>query len=503
MSAAFPRWMRAVRPAGNFRESGVPALDGRLRAAAVRHGVPALPGAEMRIGDADDGTSGGVFGADERGQGLSVSGDGRADGHDGAGAAFVDLRRCAGWCGGLAVVSREPGRTGAAGASGAVFGAGGFGAIPVGLGGGGGAGGAAGDCHAGCVPVGRGFAAKSMAGLSVSPAIDLYIYHQHPAVSRGQFRLNFAVAEVSCPARRSIIGIIIRTVGIDEQHTPAALLRLFRVFVLDGAVPFIGAVVAPDGPEHHIGVECVHFFGSAVRPEVAAQPDGEGFAAIGEFLEVRALAVVGIRLSVVLPADADAAEAVDDFAVRADEGAAAVQGIPVALDEAEGDSGGVLSGSVLQLADGGGIKRESHIAVSGIRPAQAVKALEGGFAEHNEVGTISGGLGEGSGHRGEVMRNVFVLDGGGGEGDLHRYVSSIRGECGYSVAPIWRDNVQGTGSASWGARLRTREVTGRDASLPAPLWAVPFELVARATVGALPQTPAGAPPLHPARDIVP
>ena len=28
----------------------------------------------MRVGDADDGTSGGVFGADERGQGLSVPG---------------------------------------------------------------------------------------------------------------------------------------------------------------------------------------------------------------------------------------------------------------------------------------------------------------------------------------------------------------------------------------------------------------------------------------------
>ena len=207
------------------------------------------------------------------------------------------------------------------------------------------------------------------------PAIDLYIYHQHPAVSRGQLRLNFAVAEVDCPARRGIGSIFVRAVGIDEQHTPAALLRLFRVFVLDGAVPFIGAVVAPDGPEHHIGVECVHFFGSAVCPEVAAQPDGEGFAAIGEFLEVRALAVVGIRLSVVLPADADAAEAVDDLAVRTDEGAAAVQGIPVALDEADGDSGGVLSGSVLLLADGGGIKRESHIAVSGVRPAQAVEAL--------------------------------------------------------------------------------------------------------------------------------
>ena len=117
----------------------------------------------------------------------------------------------------------------------------------------------------------------------------------------------------------------------------------------------------------------------------------------------------------------------DDLAVRADEGAAAVQGIPVALNEAEGDGGIVLSGGVLQLADGGGIKWESHIAVSGVRPAQAVEALEGGFAEHNKVGTISGDLGDGGGHGSEVMRNVFVPDRGGGEGDSHRCVSSIRG----------------------------------------------------------------------------
>ena len=43
-----------------------------------------------------------------------------------------------------------------------------------------------------------------------------------------------------------------------------------------------------------------------------------------------------------------------------------------------------------------------------------------------------------------------------------------------------------------GARLRTRKVTGRDASLPAPLLTVPFELSARKTVGALPQTPQGS-----------
>ena len=74
---------------------------------------------------------------------------------------------------------------------------------------------------------------------------------------------------------------------------------------------------------------------------------------------------------------------------------------------------------------------------------------------------------------------------------------------GWSVAPIWRDNVQQGGKSSLGALLRERKVTGRDASLPAPLLAVPFELVARETVGALPQTPAEAPPLHPARGNFP
>ena len=43
--------------------------------------------------------------------------------------------------------------------------------------------------------------------------------------------------------------------------------------------------------------------------------------------------------------------------------------------------------------------------------------------------------------------------------------------------------------SSLGARLRTREVSGRDASLPAPLLATPLELVARGAVGALPQNP--------------
>ena len=70
---------------------------------------------------------------------------------------------------------------------------------------------------------------------------------------------------------------------------------------------------------------------------------------------------------------------------------------------------------------------------------------------------------------------------------------------GYVVAPIWRDNVQVVGRAAWGALLRERKVTGRDASLPAPLLLASLGLVALGTVGALPQTQQGALPLDPAR----
>ena len=55
------------------------------------------------------------------------------------------------------------------------------------------------------------------------------------------------------------------------------------------------------------------------------------------------------------------------------------------------------------------------------------------------------------------------------------------------------------GKSSLGARLRTRKVTGRDASLPAPLMSAFEMLVARETVGALPQTPQGTLSLDPAR----
>ena len=59
------------------------------------------------------------------------------------------------------------------------------------------------------------------------------------------------------------------------------------------------------------------------------------------------------------------------------------------------------------------------------------------------------------------------------------------------------------GKSSLGARLRTRKVTGRDASLPAPLLAASWGVVTRETVGALPQTPQGTLSLDPARGNCP
>ena len=55
------------------------------------------------------------------------------------------------------------------------------------------------------------------------------------------------------------------------------------------------------------------------------------------------------------------------------------------------------------------------------------------------------------------------------------------------------------GGSSLGALLRKRKVTGRDASLPAPLLVASLGLVERGTVGALPQTPQGTLSLDPAR----
>ncbi len=57
----------------------------------------------------------------------------------------------------------------------------------------------------------------------------------------------------------------------------------------------------------------------------------------------------------------------------------------------------------------------------------------------------------------------------------------------------------GVGKSSLGALLRKREVTGRDASLPALLLSAFGILFARGTVGALPQTPQGTLSLDPAK----
>ena len=66
-----------------------------------------------------------------------------------------------------------------------------------------------------------------------------------------------------------------------------------------------------------------------------------------------------------------------------------------------------------------------------------------------------------------------------------------------------RDNVEVMERASWGAHLRMRKVTGRDASLPAPLLSAFKMLAARGTVGGLPQAPQGTLALDPARGNCP
>ena len=66
-------------------------------------------------------------------------------------------------------------------------------------------------------------------------------------------------------------------------------------------------------------------------------------------------------------------------------------------------------------------------------------------------------------------------------------------------AAFFRFFTESWGKSSLGARLRTRKVRGRDASLPAPLLSAFEMLVARGTVGALPQTPQGTLSLDPAR----
>ncbi len=65
----------------------------------------------------------------------------------------------------------------------------------------------------------------------------------------------------------------------------------------------------------------------------------------------------------------------------------------------------------------------------------------------------------------------------------------------WSVAPIRRDNVQVVDRASWGAHLRMREVTGRDASLPAPCWLFPWSRFDVEQLGRCPKPRKGRCPL--------
>ena len=69
-------------------------------------------------------------------------------------------------------------------------------------------------------------------------------------------------------------------------------------------------------------------------------------------------------------------------------------------------------------------------------------------------------------------------------------VSAVLGRC-----EIFRFFTETWGKSSLGARLRTRKVTGRDASLPAPLLAASLGLVGRGRVGALPKPHKGRCPL--------
>ena len=80
---------------------------------------------------------------------------------------------------------------------------------------------------------------------------------------------------------------------------------------------------------------------------------------------------------------------------------------------------------------------------------------------------------------------------------------SARRQCGGTSSVLFWFFTETLGKSSLGARLRTRKVTGRDASLPAPLLSAFGILVARGTVGALPQTPQGTLSLDPARGNCP
>ena len=123
----------------------------------------------------------------------------------------------------------------------------------------------------------------------------------------------------------------------------------------------------------------------ARRPEVAAQRRGEAYAAVGKQVEAIALAVMPVRTAHVLPADAHAAEHVDEPPVRAEEDLTAVKPICRALDHAERHRRAVFPRRGLQMPHRLVRPCGRHGAVARIVPAQAVKALQDRFAEYDRI----------------------------------------------------------------------------------------------------------------------
>lgn len=130
--------------------------------------------------------------------------------------------------------------------------------------------------------------------------------------------MNAAAAETGGGSGSAAFGIRVGTARIHKQHIPAAQRRLRGVFMTGACVPFVGGIIAPHRPQDDVGVQRVHLLRTAIRPQVAAQGGGEGLSGVAESLKGGSFPVMRIRFRVFLPADADAAEAVDDFAVRAD-----------------------------------------------------------------------------------------------------------------------------------------------------------------------------------------
>ena len=172
---------------------------------------------------------------------------------------------------------------------------------------------------------------------------------------------------------------------IHIQHRAAAARGLCGIFELDLFVPLRRRVIAPDRPKHSIRAKRCQLLRPARRPEVAAQRRGEAYAAVGKQVEAIALAVMPVRTAHVLPADAHAAEHVDEPPVRAEEDLTAVKPICRALDHAERHRRAVFPRRGLQMPHRLVRPCGRHGAVARIVPAQAVKALQDRFAEYDRI----------------------------------------------------------------------------------------------------------------------